>query len=179
MVVEPKVFADGRGYFMEVFRANWLAERGPPATFVQQSESRSRYGTVRGLHYQLPPHAQTKLVRVIVGAILDVAVDIREGSPTFGRHVAVELSADTKRMLLVPRGFAHGFSVLSDYAIVNYMVDNYYAPHSERGISYCDPALGIDWRVDADEVELSARDTRNPPLAQAEVFPAGIALYDE
>jgi dTDP-4-dehydrorhamnose 3,5-epimerase len=178
LLLQPKVFADERGYFMELFRANVFTEHGPRTTYVQQSESRSKYGVVRGLHYQLPPHAQTKIVRVVAGKVIDIAVDIRKDSPAFGKHVSAELSADNKHMLLISRGFAHGFAVLSEFAIINYMVDNYYAPHSERGIVYNDPSLGIDWKLDPREVELSKKDAEYPVLRDAEVFQTGAHLYD-
>ena len=178
LLLKPKVFEDSRGYFMELFRANVFAEHGPSTTYVQQSESKSRYGVVRGLHYQMPPHAQTKIVRAVAGTVLDVAVDIRKGSPTFGKHVAVELSSDNKHMLLIPRGFAHGFAVLSETATINYMVDNYYAPHAERGVVYNDPALGIDWKLGRQDIELSQKDGLYPTVKDAEVFEAGANLYD-
>lgn len=178
MLVEPLVFEDNRGYFTEIFRANVFNVQGPRTVYVQQSESKSRYGVVRGLHYQLPPHAQTKIVRVVAGKIIDVAVDIRKDSPTFGKHLSVELSSDNKRMLLIPRGFGHGFAVLSEFAIINYMVDNYYTPESERGIAYNDPALAIDWKLASHEVELSKKDAEYPVLKVAEVFDTGMGLYD-
>jgi dTDP-4-dehydrorhamnose 3,5-epimerase len=178
MLLKPLVFEDSRGYFMELFRANVFNAQGPKTTYVQQSESKSRYGVIRGLHYQLPPNAQTKIVRVVAGKVIDVAVDIRKDSPSFGKHVSAELSSDNKQMLLIPRGFAHGFAVLSETAIINYMVDGYYAPGSERGIVYNDPALGIDWKLDAHEVELSKKDSEYPKLRDAEVFETGADLYD-
>jgi dTDP-4-dehydrorhamnose 3,5-epimerase len=178
MLLKPLVFEDSRGYFMELFRANVFNARGPKTTYVQQSESKSRYGVIRGLHYQLPPHAQTKIVRVVAGKVIDVAVDIRRDSPAFAKHVSVELSSDNKHMLLIPRGFAHGFAVLSDSAIINYMVDNYYAPESERGIVYNDPALGIDWKLGSHEMELSKKDGEYPRLKDAQVFETGMKLYD-
>jgi dTDP-4-dehydrorhamnose 3,5-epimerase len=178
LLLKPKVFEDDRGYFMELFRANVFNEHGPSTTYVQQSESKSSYGVIRGLHYQMPPHAQTKIVRAVAGRVIDVAVDIRKGSPAFGRHVAVELSSENKHMLLIPRGFAHGFAVLSDSAIINYMVDNYYAPDSERGIIYNDPALAIDWKLSPHEIELSKKDALYPELNSAEVFEIGANLYD-
>lgn len=178
LLLKPRLFEDSRGYFMELFRANVFNTHGPKTVYVQQSESKSRYGVVRGLHYQLPPHAQTKIVRVVAGKVIDVAVDIRKDSPSFGKHVSVELSSDNKQMLLIPRGFAHGFAVLSESAIINYMVDNYYAPESERGIVYNDPALGIDWKLSSQEVELSKKDGEYPGLKDAEVFETGKTLYD-
>ena len=178
LLLTPKVFEDARGYFMELFRANVFSEHGPCTTYVQQSESRSAYGVIRGLHYQLPPHAQTKIVRVVAGKVIDVAVDVRKDSPTFGRHISVELSSENKHMLLIPRGFAHGFAVLSETATINYMVDNYYAPASERGIVYSDPALAIDWKLPEHAVELSKKDGEYPLLKHAEVFGTGAHLYD-
>ena len=177
MLVQPTVFEDSRGYFYEFFRENVFNEHGPKTNFVQQSESKSSYGVVRGLHYQMPPHAQTKLVRVVHGKIIDVAVDIRRDSKTFGKHVAIELSAENKSLLLIPRGFAHGFSVQSESAIINYMVDNYYAPDSERGIIYDDPDLSIDWQVDPEDAQLSEKDTQYPRLENAEIFEGGNNLY--
>ncbi|MGO9545633.1 MAG: dTDP-4-dehydrorhamnose 3,5-epimerase [Rhodomicrobium sp.] len=178
MLIEPVIFEDSRGYFMELFRANVISARGPRTTYVQQSESKSRYGVIRGLHYQLPPHAQTKIVRVVSGKVIDVAVDIRKDSPTFGRHVSVELSSDNKHLLLIPRGFAHGFAVLSETATINYMVDNYYAPASERGIIHSDPALAIDWKLPLREADFSKKDGEYPLLEHAEVFETGANLYD-
>ena len=148
VICEPTVHGDHRGYFVETFRQDRLEEfLGYRIPFCQDNESKSSIGVLRGLHYQLAPHAQTKLVRVIEGKVLDVAVDIRKGSPTFGKHVAVELSADNKRQLLIPRGFAHGFVVLSETAVFAYKVDNYYSPECDRGLSFNDPAIGIDWEL--------------------------------
>jgi len=178
LLLEPTIFKDSRGYFMEIFRANVFNDFGPSTTYVQQSESKSKYGIVRGLHYQLPPHAQTKIIRVIDGKVVDVAVDIRKNSPTFGKHVAVELSSENKHMLLIPRGFAHGFSVLSKSATINYFVDNYYAPESERGIIYNDPDLGINWKLEPEDIELSEKDGLYPVLSKAEVFKSKTKLYD-
>ena len=149
IIIEPEVFGDERGYFVETFRSNLFAqETGIKTTFVQDNESRSGYGVLRGLHYQLPPHAQSKLVRVIEGKVLDAAVDIRKGSPTFGQHVTAELSAENKLQMFIPRGFAHGFVVLSESALFAYKVDNYYSPECDRGIQFNDPQLKIDWKVD-------------------------------
>lgn len=167
VIVEPTVHGDARGYFSETWQAEQFAAGVRRVAFVQDNESRSSRGVVRGLHFQLPPHSQSKLVRVVEGAVLDVAVDVRPGSPTFGRHVAVELTSDNHRQLFVPRGFAHGFAVLSHTALFVYKCDNLYCPQSEGGISYDDPALGIDWRVPASERLLSDKDTRRPGLAQA------------
>lgn len=165
VILEPRIFSDGRGYFFESFSARDFREAVGDVTFVQDNESRSVYGVVRGLHFQRPPHAQAKLVRVISGTVLDIAVDIRKGSPTFGRHVAVELSGENHRQLFIPRGFAHGFSVLSEEAVFQYKCDSYYAPGSEGAIAWDDPELGIDWRIPADKVILSEKDSRHCRLA--------------
>ncbi|MBR2412723.1 MAG: dTDP-4-dehydrorhamnose 3,5-epimerase [Alphaproteobacteria bacterium] len=158
IIVEPRIFNDARGYFFESYNAAEFAANGIPNTFVQDNQSKSSYGVVRGLHCQLGEHAQAKLVRVLHGTVLDVAVDIRPGSPTFGKHVAVELSAENNRQLFIPRGFLHGFSVLSDTAIFAYKCDNLYAPQSEFGIRFDDPDIGIDWRVPADKIITSDKD---------------------
>ena len=168
VILEPELHRDARGYFFESFSRRAFDEAVRPVRFVQDNESKSSYGVLRGLHFQKPPHAQSKLVRVISGTVLDVAVDIRRGSPTFGRHVAVELSGENHRQLFIPRGFAHGFAVLSDEAVFQYKCDNYYAPGSEGGIAWDDPALAIDWRLPADAVVLSEKDRRRPTLAEAE-----------
>ena len=171
VLIEPEVFSDQRGYFVETFRQDKLhAFLGFSIHFVQDNESKSSYGVLRGLHYQLAPAAQTKLVRVIKGKVLDVAVDIRAGSPTFGQHVSVELSELNKRQLLVPRGFAHGFVVLEDDTVFAYKVDNYYSPENDRGIAFDDPALGINWLVDKARLKLSVKDTTQMLLDKAEVF---------
>lgn len=167
VILEPEVFGDARGYFMERFSQRRFDELVGPMRFVQDNESKSRYGVVRGLHFQRGEHVQAKLVSVVRGRVLDVAVDIRRGSPTFGRHVAAELSGENHRQLFIPRGFAHGFAVLSDEAVFQYKCDNYYAPASEDGIAWDDPALGIDWRLPADAVVLSEKDRRRPTLAEA------------
>ena len=178
VIVEPKVFGDHRGYFFESFSERVFAEQVREVKFVQDNESRSCYGVVRGLHFQLPPHAQSKLVRVVSGRVLDVAVDIRRGSPTFGRHVAVELSAENHRQLFIPRGFAHGFAVLSDEAVFQYKCDNYYAPQSEAAIAWDDPAIGIDWGIPADMILLSEKDRRSPLLKDAAgLFDYGTDYY--
>lgn len=166
LIIEPKLFSDERGYFFEAFNSKRFEELTSIRTaFVQDNESRSARGVVRGLHFQLPPHAQSKLVRVVRGRIIDVAVDIRRGSPTFGRYVAVELSDENHRQLFIPRGFAHGFSVLEGDAIVEYKCDNYYAPEAEGAIRWDDPELAIDWRIDG-EVIVSAKDQKNKPLRE-------------
>ena len=170
VIIEPKVWADPRGYFFESYRDDLFQQQIGKIDWVQDNESYSTYGTLRGLHYQLTPHAQSKLVRVIQGKVLDVAVDIRQSSPTFGQHVAVELSADNKRQLFIPRGFAHGFVVLSETAIFQYKVDNYYNKDCDRGIAFNDPALGIDWKIDLAQVQLSDKDSKQPLLKDAEVF---------
>ena len=169
-IIVPKVFGDARGYFFESWNAAKYAEAGIDCDWVQDNESRSRFGVLRGLHFQAAPYTQAKLVRVIEGAVLDVAVDIRRGSPTFGKHVAVELSSDNKYQLFVPRGFAHGFAVLSESVLFAYKCDNAYMPSHERGIAFDDPDLGIDWRVNLSEYILSPKDTKNPRFAEAELF---------
>ena len=169
-IIEPKVFGDSRGYFFESWSDKRYKEAGIDCNWIQDNESRSHYGVLRGLHYQAAPYTQAKLVRVIKGSVLDVAVDIRKGSPTFGKHVAVELTEENKRQLFVPRGFAHGFVVLSDDVIFAYKCDNLYDPTHERGLAFNDPALGIDWKVDLKEFLLSEKDTRNPLLKDAELF---------
>jgi len=168
VIIEPKVFGDHRGYFFESFSERDFNQRVREVRFVQDNESKSRYGVLRGLHFQKPPHAQSKLVRVVKGAVLDVAVDIRKGSPTFGQHVAVELTEDNHRQFFIPRGFAHGFVVLTDEVIFQYKCDDFYAPQSEGAIAWDDPDLGIDWKVPADKIILSEKDTRHPRLKDAE-----------
>ena len=171
IICEPLVHGDERGYFVETFRADKLEDfLGYKINFLQDNESKSSYGVLRGLHYQLDPFAQTKLVRVIQGTILDVAVDIRKNSPTFGLHVSVELSGEDKKQMLVPKGFAHGFVVLSEEAIVAYKVDNYYAPQCDRGVAYDDEALGINWIVPKEKLKISQKDTKHPSFKLAELF---------
>ena len=171
IIIEPHIFEDERGYFFEAFSERAFAElTGIETRFVQDNESRSARGVVRGLHFQLPPHAQSKLVRVVRGTILDVAVDIRRGSPTFGRHVAVELSEHNHRQLFIPRGFAHGFSVLEGDAIVEYKCDNYYAPESEGAIRWDDPTLAIDWQLADNEAIVSAKDMANPLYEESDTL---------
>ena len=179
VIIEPTVHGDHRGYFVETFRADKLeAFLGYKLNFGQDNESKSSKGVLRGLHYQLAPHAQTKLVRVISGRVLDVAVDIRRNSPTFGQHIAVELTADNKKQLLVPRGFAHGFVVLEDDTIFAYKVDNYYSPECDRGIAFNDPALNIDWILKTEELKLSAKDTTQPKLNETnDLFEFGVDYY--
>jgi len=169
IIVEPTVYGDERGYFVETFRADKLeAFVGYKIGFCQDNESKSKRGVLRGLHYQLPPFAQTKLVRVIQGKVLDVAVDIRKGSPTFGKHVSVELSGENKKQLLVPRGFAHGFVVLEDDTVFSYKVDNYYSPENDRGIAFDDATLGIDWQLPPEELLLSQKDRAQPKLSETD-----------
>lgn len=178
VIIEPNIFGDRRGYFFESFSQRDFDRQVRPIKFVQDNESFSSYGVVRGLHFQRGRDAQSKLVRVIVGKVLDVAVDIRRGSPTFGQHVAVELSAQNHRQLFIPRGFAHGFAVLSPTALFQYKCDNFYAPQSEGAVKFDDPALGIDWRIPANEAILSEKDTRHKPLAEAEgLFDYATDLY--
>ena len=167
VILEPVLFGDARGYFFESFSRRRFEEAVGAVDFVQDNESKSSRGVVRGLHFQRGAFAQAKLVRVIEGRVLDVAVDIRRGSPTFGRHVAVELSGENHRQLFIPRGFAHGFAVLSDSALFQYKCDNYYAPQHEGGIAWNDPALGIDWRIPPEEILLSEKDRHHPTLAEA------------
>ena len=168
ILVEPTIHGDDRGYFIETFRQDLLEEAiGCKVNFVQDNESNSTKGVLRGLHYQLPPYTQAKLVRVIEGNILDVAVDIRKSSPTFGHYVAVELTGDNKHQLFVPHGFAHGFIVLSNSATFAYKVDNYYAPKHDRGIAFDDKELKIDWQLLAEELQLSDKDRAHPSLANA------------
>lgn len=180
IICEPIVHGDNRGYFVETFRQDKLEDfLGYRIHFCQDNESKSSRGVLRGLHYQHSPHAQTKLVRVIEGSVLDVAVDIRKGSPTFGQHVAVELNSEKRRQLLIPRGFAHGFVVLSETATFAYKVDNYYSPTCDRGIAFDDPMLNIDWQLDKTELKLSDKDTKQPSLSAAELFHFDINYYEE
>lgn len=162
VIYEPMVFEDSRGFFFESFNEKIFAREGVTRPFVQDNQSRSAYGVIRGLHYQLAPYAQSKLVRVLSGKILDVAVDIRKGSPTYGRHFAVELSAENKKQLYIPHGFAHGFSVLSETADVLYKCDAFYNKESEGGIRYNDPILQIDWKIPAGKEVVSEKDIQNP-----------------
>lgn len=166
VIIEPRIFKDDRGYFFESFSQREFEEKVCKTTFVQDNESKSSYGVLRGLHFQKPPFAQSKLVRVVKGSVLDVAVDIRKDSPTFGQHVAVELTGDNHRQLLIPRGFAHGFSVLSEDVIFQYKCDNFYAPQYEGAIAWDDPDLGIDWQIPANKVLLSEKDKMHPKLVE-------------
>lgn len=180
VICEPKVNGDDRGYFVETFREDKLQEfLGYKINFCQDNESKSSRGVLRGLHYQLPPYAQTKLVRVIQGRVLDVAVDIRKGSPTFAKHVSVELSGENKRQLLVPRGFAHGFVVLEDDTVFAYKVDNYYSLECDRGIAFDDKDIAIDWQISDDELNLSAKDKKQPKLREtSDLFQYGVNYHD-
>ena len=166
IIIEPRLFEDERGYFFESFNQKEFQEKVCKTTFIQDNESKSSYGVIRGLQFQKPPFAQSKLVRVVKGSVLDVAVDIRKGSPTFGQHVAVELTEDNHRQFFIPRGFAHGFSVLSKEVIFQYKCDNFYAPQSEGAIAWDDPDLGIDWQISIDEILLSEKDKSHPKLAE-------------
>ncbi|SHN00789.1 dTDP-4-dehydrorhamnose 3,5-epimerase [Polaribacter sp. KT 15] len=178
IICDPNMFGDDRGYFIETFRQDKLEDFiGYKIDFCQDNESKSTYGVLRGLHYQMAPHAQTKLVRVINGRVLDVAVDIREGSPTFGKHVAVELTEENKKQLLVPRGFAHGFVVLSETAVFAYKVDNFYSPECDRGIAFDDKNLNIDWKLPLEEMKLSDKDNNQPSFKQAVYFNINEKLY--
>ena len=169
-IIEPRVFNDARGYFFEAWKQEEFNAHIGQVNFIQDNESKSSRGVLRGLHYQKGELSQAKLVRVIKGRVLDVAVDIRKSSPTFGQHVMVELSEDNKRQFFIPRGFAHGFVVLSDEAIFTYKVDNVYAPQAEAGIRWNDPALNIDWPIDPREVLTSEKDLKQPLLSEAECF---------
>ena len=169
-VIEPRIFTDARGYFFEAWKQAEFEEHIGKVNFVQDNESKSSRGVLRGLHYQKGDYSQAKLVRVIKGCVLDVAVDIRKSSPTFGQHVMVELSGEDKREFFIPRGFAHGFLVLSDEAIFTYKVDNVYAPQADAGIRWNDPALGINWPIDPKEVLTSEKDLKQPLLKDAECF---------
>lgn len=170
VIIEPRLFKDDRGYFFESFSQREFEEKVRNVNFVQDNESKSCYGVLRGLHFQKPPYAQSKLVRVIKGAVLDVAVDIRKGSPTFGQYVAVKLTDDNHRQFFIPRGFAHGFSVLTDEVIFQYKCDNFYAPQSEGALAWDDPDLGIDWHIPADKILLSEKDKCHSRLKDAECF---------
>lgn len=180
VIIEPKVFGDARGYFMETWSQRDFDAQVRPIKFVQDNESKSSYGVLRGLHFQKGKDAQSKLVRVIKGRVLDVAVDIRRGSPTFGKHVMVELTGENHRQFFIPRGFAHGFVVLSEEALFQYKCDNLYAPQAEGAIAWDDPDLGIDWQVPADKILLSAKDQCHPRLKDAtEIFDYSIDYYAE
>lgn len=166
VIIEPQVFFDDRGYFFESFSQQRFNEQVAPITFVQDNESKSSYGVLRGLHFQKPPFAQSKLVRVVKGKVLDVAVDLRKDSPTFGQYESVVLSEENKRQFFIPQGFAHGFAVLSEEAIFQYKCDNYYAPQSEGSVRWNDPIIGIDWQLPEKDIILSAKDEKAPLLSQ-------------
>lgn len=178
VIIEPRIFTDSRGYFFESYSKREFDEKVRPVDFVQDNESMSTYGVMRGLHFQSPPFTQTKLVRCVKGRVLDLAVDIRKGSPTYGNHVAVELSEDNHLQFFVPRGFAHGFAVLSEVAIFQYKCDNYYHPEADGGISIADNSLSIDWHLDPTQVLLSDKDLRHPLLKDfTSPFDINIDLY--
>lgn len=178
VIIEPRIFEDERGYFYESFSQREFEEKVCRTTFVQDNQSKSSYGVLRGLHFQKPPHCQSKLVRCIKGRVLDVAVDIRKGSPTFGKYVAVELSEENHRQFFVPRGFAHGFAVLSPEAIFQYKCDNFYCKESEGAVAWNDPTIGIDWQVPASDVILSEKDRLNKCISEADyLFDYNEELY--
>ena len=180
IIIEPRLFRDERGYFFESFSQREFNEKVRPIQFVQDNESMSTFGVMRGLHYQKMPYTQSKLVRCVKGAVLDVAVDIRKGSPTFGQHVAVELTEENHRQFFIPRGFAHGFSVLSEVAVFQYKCDNFYAPQADAGIQLKDESLGIDWRIPVEQAILSEKDVKHPFLKDAPAdFIYGEDLYPE
>ena len=180
VIIEPKVFKDARGYFFESFSQREFEAKVRKVNFVQDNESMSSYGVMRGLHFQRPPFAQSKLVRCVKGRVLDVAVDIRKGSPTYGQHVAVELSEDNHRQFFVPRGFAHGFVVLSETAVFQYKCDNFYAPEADGGINIKDETLGIDWGISFEEAILSEKDTKHVSLKDFDSpFDYNVNLYPE
>lgn len=178
VIIEPKVFKDARGYFFESFSQREFEEKVRPINFVQDNESMSTYGVMRGLHFQRPPYTQSKLVRCVKGRVLDVAVDIRKGSPTYGQHVAVELSEENHRQFFVPRGFAHGFAVLSETAVFQYKCDNFYAPEADGGIQLRDESLGIEWCIPIEKAILSEKDLKHPLLKDFDSpFDINIDLY--
>ncbi|MBR1548127.1 MAG: dTDP-4-dehydrorhamnose 3,5-epimerase [Prevotella sp.] len=178
VIIEPRIFCDPRGYFFESFSQREFDEKVRPITFVQDNESMSAYGVMRGLHFQRPPFTQSKIVRCVKGAVLDVAVDIRKGSPTYGQHVAVELTEQNHRQFFIPKGFAHGFAVLSPVAVFQYKCDEFYHPEADGGISILDDSLAIDWRIPTDKAILSEKDTRHPLLSDFDSpFDVSIDLY--
>lgn len=178
VIIEPRIFKDARGYFFESFSQREFEEKVRKVNFVQDNESMSSYGVMRGLHFQRPPYTQSKLVRCVKGKVLDVAVDIRKGSPTYGQHVAVELSEDNHRQFFVPRGFAHGFAVLSETAIFQYKCDNFYAPEADGGISIQDDSLGIDWKIPTENAILSEKDIKHVCLKDFDSpFDINVDLY--
>ena len=168
VIIEPRIFKDDRGYFFESFSQQEFEEKVGKVQFVQDNESMSSYGVMRGLHFQRPPYTQSKLVRCVKGGVLDIAVDIRKGSPTYGQHVAVELSEDNHRQFFIPQGFAHGFAVLSGTAVFQYKCDNFYHPEADGGISILDESLGLDWRIPTEKAILSEKDTKHPLLKEFE-----------
>lgn len=170
VIIEPCIYSDSRGYFFESFNQKEFEEKVCKTTFVQDNESKSSYGVIRGLHFQRPPFAQSKLVRVVKGTVLDVAVDIRKGSPTFGQHVAVELTEENHRQFFIPKGFAHGFSVLSEEVVFQYKCDNFYSPQCEGAIAWDDPDLGIDWKITVDNIILSEKDKQHNRLKDTDVL---------
>ena len=179
VIIEPDLFKDSRGYFFESFNQNVFIEKVCKTMFVQDNESKSSYGVIRGLHFQKPPFAQSKLVRCVKGSVLDVAVDIRKGSPTYGEYVAVELSEGNHLQFFIPRGFAHGFAVLSEVAVFQYKCDNYYAPQADGGISILDESIGIDWKIPVDKAILSEKDKKHPLLREFESpFGYGMGIYE-
>lgn len=177
VILEPKVFGDERGYFLESFSQKNFVKEVCQTEFVQDNESKSRYGVLRGLHYQLPPFSQSKLVRVVRGRVRDFAVDIRVGSPTFGKYVMAELTEDNHRQLFIPRGFAHGFVTVSDEAVFQYKCDNYYSPEHEAAIAWDDPTLAIDWTIPVRDIVLSEKDRSHPQLSEAKLFDYAEKLY--
>ncbi|OJV86533.1 MAG: dTDP-4-dehydrorhamnose 3,5-epimerase [Bacteroidia bacterium 44-10] len=170
VIMEPKIYGDSRGYFFESFSEEWFQQNVCNTHFIQDNESKSRYGVLRGLHFQKPPHTQSKLIRVIKGVVLDVAVDIRKGSPTFGQYVSILLTEENKIQCFIPRGFAHGFVALSEEAVFQYKCDNYYAPQSEGAIAFNDPDLAINWQIDHSDILLSEKDKKHPFLKDAEII---------
>lgn len=169
IIINPRVFIDARGFFCETYNAQRYQEAGITQNFCQDNMSKSSYGVVRGLHYQLNPHSQSKLVSVVQGAVWDVAVDLRKDSPTFGQWYGVELTEENHLQFLIPQGFAHGFSVLSETAVFTYKCDDFYSPTLERGLAYNDPTLNIDWKIPADKAVISEKDTKHPFLKDAEI----------
>ena len=178
VIIEPRIFEDSRGYFFESFSQREFDEKVAPISFVQDNESKSSYGVMRGLHFQRPPYTQSKLVRCVKGAVLDVAVDIRKGSTTYGQHLAVELTEDNHKQFFIPKGFAHGFAVLSDVAVFQYKCDEFYHPEADGGISIMDDSLGIDWRIPTDKALLSEKDTKHALLKDFDSpFDINVSLY--
>ena len=178
VIIEPRIFEDSRGYFFESFSQREFDEKVVPIRFVQDNESKSSYGVMRGLHFQHPPFTQSKLVRCVKGAVLDVAVDIRKGSPTYGQHVAVELTEDNRRQFFIPKGFAHGFTVLSETTVFQYKCDEFYHPEADGGVCILDDSLGIDWKISMDKALLSEKDTKHPPLKDFDSpFDTKVDLY--